>query len=68
MKFLRNDDSSNSKEKKIVVQSVIKKSLDCSMCGQYVEMEGGAVDDEWAKFMCPQCGTINKIKWGSSLE
>lgn len=43
--------------------------LDCVGCDTYQSMEGGPVQDEQgnfpkAKFLCPQCGTLNVIKWG----
>lgn len=67
MRFLNNEEESQPEPEKIVVHKLVKMSLDCIGCELYVEMEGGPVDDEWAKFMCPQCGIINKIRWGFDL-
>lgn len=54
-------------QEQIIVTKLINFSMDCISCGEFSDMEGGPVDDEKAKFMCPLCGTINIIKWGIDI-
>lgn len=62
MKFLKKIKSKDGAE--IEVKRVLKVTVQCEDCQFWGKMDGGVTSDgKGAVFACPECGTINRVKW-----
>lgn len=72
MKFLKESAENEPPDDKAVrIKKMYKITVQCSneTCGFWGKMEGGPMvsDPEKGAFSCPECDTINYMKWSFNL-